>query len=48
MILADELTGSLDQKNDLKIMEILKELNRQGKTIIMELMTKSLADMQQK
>jgi putative ABC transport system ATP-binding protein len=35
VILADEPTGSLDQKNGLKIMEILKELNRQGKTIIM-------------
>lgn len=35
IILADEPTGSLDQENGLKIMEILKDLNKQGTTIIM-------------
>ena len=34
VILADEPTGALDSKNTEQIMEILKELNRQGKTII--------------
>ncbi len=49
VILADEPTGSLDQKNGLNIMEkILKELNRQGKTIIMVTHDQNLADMQQK
>jgi ABC-type lipoprotein export system ATPase subunit len=43
VILADEPTGSLDQKNGLKIMEILKELNRQGKTIIMVTHDKELS-----
>lgn len=35
VILADEPTGSLDQENGIKIMEILKDLNKQGTTIIM-------------
>ena len=34
VILADEPTGAPDSKNTEQIMEILKELNRQGKTII--------------
>lgn len=34
VILADEPTGALDSKNTEQIMDILKELNRQGKTII--------------
>jgi len=34
VILADEPTGALDSKNTEQIMGILKELNRQGKTII--------------
>lgn len=35
VILADEPTGSLDQENGIKIMEILKELHKQGTTVIM-------------
>ena len=35
IILADEPTGSLDDKNKERIMEILKEINEQGKTILM-------------
>lgn len=35
VILADEPTGSLDQENGIKIMEILKSLNEEGTTIIM-------------
>ncbi|MGG7060233.1 ABC transporter ATP-binding protein [Clostridium tertium] len=34
LILADEPTGSLDQKNGEIVLEILKDLNKQGKTII--------------
>lgn len=34
IILADEPTGSLDECNRNYVMDILKELNRQGKTIV--------------
>lgn len=35
IILADEPTGSLDPQNGIIVMEKLKELNRQGTTVIM-------------
>lgn len=35
IILADEPTGALDSKNGTAVMEILKELNAQGITVIM-------------
>ena len=35
IILADEPTGALDSKNNLSIMNIFKELNNAGKTIIL-------------
>ena len=35
VILADEPTGSLDKKNGIEFMEFLKELNKNGKTIIL-------------
>lgn len=34
VILADEPTGNLDSKTEVKIMEFLTELNKKGKTII--------------
>lgn len=35
IILADEPTGSLDERNSKIIMELLKKLNEEKKTIIM-------------
>ena len=35
LILADEPTGSLDRKNGQLVMEILHEMNAEGKTVIM-------------
>jgi putative ABC transport system ATP-binding protein len=35
LILADEPTGSLDQKNAQLVIEILKNLNKEGKTIVL-------------
>ena len=34
LILADEPTGSLDTKNANEVMNILKDMNAQGKTVL--------------
>lgn len=44
LILADEPTGSLDEKNGTAVMEILKELNESGITIIMVTHDQSLKE----
>ena len=35
LIMADEPTGAFDSETGTEIMELLKELNEQGKTIVM-------------
>ncbi len=35
LVLADEPTGSLDQENKLMVFELLKEMTKEGKTVIM-------------
>jgi putative ABC transport system ATP-binding protein len=43
IILADEPTGSLDEKNKTKVMKYLKELNALGKTVIIVTHDESVA-----
>ena len=44
IILADEPTGALDTKTGNQIMELLTELNNEGKTIIMVTHEPEIAD----
>ncbi|WP_058484951.1 ABC transporter ATP-binding protein [Defluviitalea phaphyphila] len=43
IILADEPTGALDHKNGLEFMNLLQQLNKQGKTIILVTHDKEVA-----
>lgn len=45
VILADEPTGALDSKTSYEIMEIFKDVNSQGKTIIIVTHENDIADM---
>jgi putative ABC transport system ATP-binding protein len=47
-VLADEPTGNLDKESGLNILKILKELNNQGKTVIMITHNQEHADMFEK
>lgn len=44
IILADEPTGALDSKTSIQIMDLLTELNREGKTIVMVTHEPEVAD----
>lgn len=44
IILADEPTGALDQKNGQDVMNIFKDLNREGKTVIIVTHDSKIAD----
>lgn len=48
IILADEPTGNLDSKAGVDVMNILKNLNKEGKTIIMITHEKDIAEQAQK
>ena len=48
IIMADEPTGNLDTKSTLEIIDILEELNHQGKTVIMVTHEPELANMTQR
>ena len=45
MIMADEPTGALDEATGIQIVEILKELNQEGKTILLITHDSDLAKM---
>ncbi|MCS6997971.1 MAG: ABC transporter ATP-binding protein [Aquificaceae bacterium] len=47
-ILADEPTGNLDSKNSQRVMEIFKEINRRGTTIVMVTHELELAEQAQR
>ena len=44
IILADEPTGALDEENSIKILEILKEINKEGKLVIVVTHSKKVID----
>jgi len=48
IILADEPTGNLDSQTSMEIMEIFKDLNQQGKTIIMITHERNIAEYAQR
>ena len=45
VIFADEPTGNLDEKNEALVLDLLQELNRQGRTIVMVTHNPELGDL---
>lgn len=45
VLLADEPTGALDSKTSHEVMELFKEINRQGKTVLIVTHEQDIADM---
>ena len=45
LILADEPTGALDQNTGKELMQVLQDLNKQGKTIILVTHNPEIAEM---
>lgn len=45
LILADEPTGALDQNTGKELMQVLQDLNKQGKTIILVTQNPEIAEM---
>lgn len=48
LILADEPTGALDYENGQKIMQLLKKLNSEGKTVVLITHDREIAEMAQR
>ena len=48
IILADEPTGALDTKTSVEVMDIIKEINKSGKTVIIVTHEREIADMTDK